>query len=275
MKVINTVTGLGTAFIKETWVTNLVECLYKLSLSGGRPIVFQNLDDLAHFEKKRLVSNNRITVVPGSGVDLNQFRAGPLPENEECSFLFIGRMLRDKGIKEYVEAARLVRSQYPAARFKLLGPLGAANRTAISGGDLSNWLKNGIVEYLGETEDVRPFIRAAHCIVLPSYREGMSRVLLEAAAMGRPLIGTDVTGCRDIIQNGANGYLCRPRDANDLASKMSKFISLPGNEKQNMGNESRATAEARFDVQNVVSTYLTLIDEEIADQPDLCAEVIG
>jgi len=261
--VINTITGLGTAFIKDTWLTRIVEGLYKLALPGPRPVVFQNSEDLALFKERRLVTDNPCTIVAGSGIDLQEFRARPLPKRGPVTFLLIARLLKDKGIAEYVEAAGIVRTYFPQIRFQLLGPLGVANRTAISKAELSNWVVEGVIEYLGETDDVRPFIKAAHCVVLPSYREGMPRVLLEAAAMGRPLIATNVTGCRDVVDDGVNGYLCAARDAGNLAFKMRAFLDLSWGERQKMGNASGAIAEARFDVRRVVKTYLDLIDAQI------------
>jgi glycosyltransferase involved in cell wall biosynthesis len=262
--VINTITGLGTAFIKDSWLTTVVEHLYKLSLPGASLMIFQNADDLALFRERKLVTTNPIALVPGPGIDLQEFRTVPVPKHKRIIFLLIARLLWDKGIAEYVEAARVVRKYHQGTQFQLLGPLGVANRTAISSSELSSWVTQGIVDYLGETGDVRPFIKAAHCIVLPSYREGLSRVLLEAAAMGRPLIAADVTGCRDVVEHEINGYLCKPRSAGDLAFKMRKFIELPAAERQNMGNQSRVIAQARFDVHCVVKTYLRYIDEEIS-----------
>jgi glycosyltransferase involved in cell wall biosynthesis len=262
--VINTITGLGTAFIRNTWLTRVVHNLYRSTLPGAQPVVFQNEEDLALFRERGLVTKNPITIVPGSGVDLTRFRPTSMPQGVPITFLFIGRLIKDKGIKELVAAARVVRTTYPHARFQLLGSLGAANRTAISAEDISRWVNEGVIEYLGSTGDVRPYVEQAHCVVLPSYREGMPRVLLEAAAMGRPLIATDVAGCRDVVRHGVNGYLCVPHEAADLASKMRNFIDLSFSERQEMGAASRAMADERFDVSKVVDTYLGLIDVELA-----------
>jgi glycosyltransferase involved in cell wall biosynthesis len=262
--VINTITGLGTTFIKDNWITRIVERLYRDALPRSHTVFFQNQDDMAEFAKRDLLRAVPTQTVPGSGVDLDMFEPSPVASSEPDTFLLIARMLKDKGVEEFVEAARLLKAHYPDTRFQLLGPLGVANRTAISQADVSTWVEDGVVEYLGETNDVRPFIRQAQCIVLPSYREGMPRSLLEAAAMGRPIIATDVTGCREVVDHGSNGYLCTVRDAQDLAEKIRQFISLPHQKRQEMGQASRHLAESKFDVRTVVGTYLNSIDQVIA-----------
>jgi glycosyltransferase involved in cell wall biosynthesis len=259
--VINTITGLGTAFINDTWLTWVVHRLYRWSLSGPRRVVFQNEEDLIFFKERALITGNPITIIPGSGVDLMKFRKVPVPRNEPVTFLLIARMLKHKGIYEFVEAARALKS--PNARFQLLGPIGVANRTAISKIEVSKWVDEGIVEYLGHTDDIRPFVEQAHCIVLPSYREGMPRALIEAAAMGRPLIATRVAGCREVVRHEVNGYLCAPREALDLTRKLREFMKLSHMCRQKMGDASRDIAK-HFDVKKVIESYLKLIDIELA-----------
>jgi glycosyltransferase involved in cell wall biosynthesis len=259
---LNTITGLGTAFIGNKWLTHLVEGLYKISLHGSGPVVFQNQEDLKLFRERRLIGHNQCIVVPGSGIDLEGFPFRALPDGSCVTFLMIARLIADKGVREYVEAARIAKRERSDARFCLLGPQGVANRTAISAQELNGWVSDGSVEYMGEAADVRPFIADAHCVVLPSYREGMPRVLLEAAAMGRPLIAADVPGCRDVVEEGGNGYLCAPRDAWGLANKIKEFFALSKDEKQDMGRRSRAKAETQFDVKFVVKQYLNLIDAQ-------------
>lgn len=261
--VINTITGLGTTFIKDNWITRVVEGLYRGALPRSNKVLFQNEDDLAEFRARRLLGNVSTQVVPGSGVDLATFPESPVPGTGPDTFVLIGRVLKDKGVEEFVEAARLLKAHYPATRFQLLGPLAVANRTAVKQETLQAWIEHGVIEYLGATDDVRPFIEKAHCVVLPSYREGMPRSLLEAAAMGRPLIATDVTGCKEVINHGQNGYLCLARDPEDLASKMRQFIELSFQQRQEMGRESRKLAQDRFDVRKVVKTYLDLIDAQV------------
>ena len=264
--VLNTITGLGTAFIRQTWITHAVELLYRRSLAGPRPVIFQNPDDLAVFRERRLVTENPCILVPGSGVDVDAFPQLDLPDPEPVNFLMISRLLADKGIVEFVDAARVIRGAFPQARFKLLGPLGIANRTAIASDQVESWVREGVVDYLGEAEDIRPHVRGAHCIVLPSYREGFSRVLLEACAMGRPIIATEVPGCREIVIEGVNGFLCRPRDAEALAGAMHRFLDLDSGRQFDMAAAARARAVEEFDSRIVVGQYLDLIDAN-ARQP--------
>jgi glycosyltransferase involved in cell wall biosynthesis len=266
---INTITGLGTTFIKDNWITRIVERLYRDALPRSRTVFFQNQDDMAEFAKRDLLRAVPTQTVPGSGVDLDMFEPSPVASSKPDTFLLIARILKDKGVEEFVQAARLLKAHHPETCFQLLGPLGVANRTAISEADVSAWVKAGLVEYLGETDDVRPFIRQAHCVVLPSYREGMPRSLLEAAAMGRPIIATDVTGCREVVDQGSNGYLCNARDARDLAAKIRQFISLPHQQRNEMGQASRHLAQKRFDVRAVVRTYLNSIDQVISSSTSM------
>lgn len=175
---------------------------------------------------------------------------------EPVRFLFVGRVLRDKGVIEYVEAARLLRRDGIAAEFSILGPLDSQNRTSLSRGEVDAWVNEGVVRYLGVTNDVRPHLAAAHCIVLPSYREGVPKTLLEAASMARPLIATNSVGCRDTIDDGVNGYLVEIANSTDLAAKCRRFALLPEDAKARLGLASRRKAEFEFDEAIVLSTYL-------------------
>jgi glycosyltransferase involved in cell wall biosynthesis len=162
-------------------------------------------------------------------------------------------------VTEFVEAARLVRANLPQTRFQLLGPIDEGNRTAISRNALESWVGEGIVEYLGTTDDVRPFIAASSTVVLPSYREGLPRSLLEAAAMGRPLIATDAPGCRDVVDDGVNGYLCAVADGASLADAMRRFVNLSYEQRLAMGESARRKVQERFSEELVVATYLEVL----------------
>jgi glycosyltransferase involved in cell wall biosynthesis len=169
-------------------------------------------------------------------------------------------MLWDKGIGEYVAACREVRKKFPEVRCVLMGPVGVENRTAVSPVQIEQWQREGVVEYWPESKDVRMPIARAQSVVLPSYREGMSRLLLEAAAMGKPLITTNVPGCRDIVEEGKNGLLCEVRNAEDLAAKMLEFLALDHAARQRMGENSRKKAEAEFSEDIVIEKYLEKIE---------------
>jgi len=252
------VSGLGTAFIRGGGLQALVTRLYRIGFARAPAVFFQNEEDRDLFVGRRIVRRDQTRVLPGSGVDLDQFAPALLPEGPPV-FLFIGRLLRDKGVVEFVEAARSVRREYPDARFQLLGGLDEGNRTAIRQPALDSWLAEGIVEHLGTADDVRPFIAAATAVVLPSYREGLPRSLLEAAAMARPLIASDVPGCRDVIEDGVNGYLCNVRDAAALADAMRRLASLPRTRQRAMGEAGRRWVQERFNEKLVVRAYLDML----------------
>ena len=263
--IINNISGLGTAFIRGGWMAALVSLLYRVGLSRSKRVFFQNDDDRTLFLEKGLVKRAQTDLLPGSGIDLVHFNAmkyGAVEHNENnLVFLMVARLLWDKGVCEYVDAARIVKKRYPETRFQLLGFLDVKNQTAVPREDVELWVREGIVEYLGTSDDVRPFLAASDCVVLPSYREGTPRSLLEAAAMAKPLIATDVPGCREVVQEGVNGYLCEVCNANDLADKMLKLTVMPLELRLLMGTQSRNMAETRFDEQIVIRKYLEVINE--------------
>ena len=254
---INNVSGLGTVFIRESWVTRVAECLYRLGLGGASTVFFQNHDDRAEFVARGLVDPARVEVLPGSGIDAAHYDPALFPRADDGTFRFlmVARLIRDKGVAEFVAAARIVRARYPHARFALLGFLDVDNATAISRAELEGWVAEGVVEYMGAAEDVRPFLGNADCIVLPSYREGLSRVLLEAGAMARPAIATDVPGCRDVIVPGKTGLLCAVRSAPALAGAMGAMLDLAPPARTAMGVAARAHVIAFYDEGRVVSAY--------------------
>ena len=252
------VSGLGTAFIRGGPLQALVSLLYRVGFARAPVVFFQNDEDRSLFVSRSIVRPDQARVVPGSGVDLDRFAPMPLPEGPPA-FLFIGRLLRDKGVAEFVEAARLLRAEYPDARFRLLGGLDEGNRTGIRQPELNSWLAEGIVEHLGTTDDVRPHIAAATAVVLPSYREGLPRSLLEAAAMERPLIASDVPGCRDVVDDGINGFLCSVRDAGSLAEAMRQLLQLPRPQQLAMGKAGRRRVQERFSEAAVVRAYLDVL----------------
>ena len=254
------VSGLGTAFIRGGALEAFVTRLYRVAFSRAPVVFFQNAEDRQLFVDRRIVRGEQARVLPGSGVDLERFTPVPPPEGPPV-FLLVGRLLRDKGVMEFVEAARMVRSRLPGARFQLLGPIDEGNRTSVSRADLESWDDEGVIEYLGTSDDVRPFIAAASAIVLPSYREGLPRSLLEGAAMARPLIATDAPGCREVVEDGVNGYLCAVRDPISLAHAMSRFADLSPTERLAMGNRARAKVQDRFSEELVVDTYLAALAE--------------
>jgi glycosyltransferase involved in cell wall biosynthesis len=260
------VSGLGTAFIRGGPLQMIVTRLYRAGFRRASVVFFQNVEDRQLFVGRRIVRPDQARVLPGSGVDLERFRPAPLAAGAPV-FLFIGRLLRDKGVIEFVEAARSLRSEFPDARFQLLGAVDQGNRTAIRQSEIDAWIAEGVVEHLGTTDDVRPFIAAATAVVLPSYREGLPRSLLEAAAMARPLVASDVPGCRDVVVDGLNGYLCAVRDADSLAAAMRRLAQLPPAQRLAMGEAGRQRVQERFSEALVVRAYLDVLAKLDAAQP--------
>jgi glycosyltransferase involved in cell wall biosynthesis len=258
---INNISGLGTAFIRDRWVTRVARGLYRVALRPSRTVFFQNAEDRRLFVHQGIVSLAQTALLPGSGIDLRRFQPRSSPGDgggqQATRFLFVGRLLKDKGIVDYVEAARIVRKASPGTVFQVLGFLESDNDTAIGRTEVEAWTREGSIEYLGAADDVRPYYAAADCIVLPSYREGTPRTLLEGAAMGKPLIATDVPGCREVVEDQVNGFLCQVRSPEDLAAKMLQFLAQASERRRAMASASRAKAECEFDEQIVVDRYLT------------------
>lgn len=258
--VINNIAGLGAVFITEGWITSIVRHLYRLALSGSAKVFFQNDDDRQLFITRRMVSAPKADLLPGSGINLARFLPSPLPKGLRVQFLLVARMLWDKGVGEYVEAARMLRRRGVDADFYLLGFLDVQNPAAISKTQMAEWVAEGTVRYLGTSDDVRKEVTYADCVVLPSYREGTPRTLLEAAAMARPIVTTDAVGCREVVDDGVNGYLCRVKDAADLAEKMEKICKMPPSEREAMGLRGRQKVSLEFDESIVIQKYLDAID---------------
>ena len=246
------ITGLGFVFtehkfsILRSTLKFLLSRFYRLSLSPASSVVFQNPDDIQFFLDQKLISPSKnIVRTWGSGVDINHFAPEPLPQAHV--FLMLSRLLRDKGLIEYIHAAKIVKSLYPDAIFHLAGMFDS-NPASISPSLLTQLTEDGCVSYLGDVPDVRPLLAACRYYVLPSYREGTPRSTLEALSTGRPILTTDVPGCRETVIHDLNGYLVRSRDASDLAAHMIKLINLPDSTVDSMAFQSRQIAISRYDV---------------------------
>jgi glycosyltransferase involved in cell wall biosynthesis len=261
--VINNIAGLGTAFLHGGMLNRVVTGLYRIALARSARVFFQNGEDQSLFVERGLVRAERAARLPGSGIDLDRFQVVPMPERGHTVFLLVARLLWDKGVGEYIEAARQIKARHPAVVFRLLGFLGAKNRTAVPAEVVQQWVQEGLVEYLGSSDDVRPFIADADCVVLPSYREGTPRSLLEAAAIGRPVITSNAVGCREVVDHGLNGLLCQPRDGASLARQMEDFLALSATDKRLMGMRGRLKMERQFDERVVVERYLEAVGEVV------------
>ena len=263
---INNIAGLGTLFIKQNFVTLIAKWLYKFSQKKATKIFFQNQDDFKMFVDDGLVEKEKCDVLPGSGVDVEKFKPVEKEDDGVCRFLLIGRMLWDKGVGEYVEAARLIKSlelkieSCSDVEFGLLGELGVANLTAIGQEQMNTWVNEGVIKYLGKSDNVSEEIAKVDCVVLPSYREGTPRTLLEAASMAKPIVTTDVPGCRNVVDDGINGYLCEVRNTQDLVNKMEMMLNLSEDERKAMGEAGRKKIVKEFDEKRVINKYLKAIE---------------
>ncbi len=252
------ITGLGSAFLggggwRQRLVRRVIQCLYRFALKASSGIFFQNPDDRDEFHRLGLTGGHtEVIMVNGSGVDTSHFAPVTLPADP--SFLLIARLLGDKGVREYVEAARLVRKKHPNARFYLAGWLDT-NPSAITESELQGWVDEGAVEFLGKLDDVRPAISRCQVYVLPSYREGTPRTVLEAMSMGRPVITTDAPGCRETVKDGVNGRLVPVGDAAALSQAMLSYLQSPELVAQH-GAEARRQAETKYDVHKVNAVML-------------------
>jgi glycosyltransferase involved in cell wall biosynthesis len=266
--VINNIAGLGTTFINKSVLTYLVKELYRFALRRSRRVFFQNKDDQQLFLQAGLVRDEIVDLLPGSGIDLSHYFPEPVPplENRPFRFLLVSRMLKDKGVEEFVAASSIVRQQAPNVEFQMLGFVDHGNANAISLDRIQLWEKNRQVRYFGKTDDVRPYMAQADCIVLPSYREGVPHSLLEAAAMSRPIIATDVAGCRDIVDHDINGLLCKVKDPRDLAEKMLRMYQFSPEQRQGMGMAGRRKAISQFDEKIVILKYLGMVAELVAER---------
>jgi glycosyltransferase involved in cell wall biosynthesis len=257
---IDNVTGLGAAFERRGPLQSMVRLMYRAAFARVEKVFFQNADDRAAFVRGRLVDATRADLLPGSGVDLERFAPRPRGQGP-FTFLFVGRLLKAKGVEDLVHASRVVAGQRKGIRIVLAGERPVSEAGAADPCLLREAEADGSVQLAGVVDDVRPLIAEADCVVLPSYyREGVPRSLLEAAAMGKPLIAADSIGTREPVVDGRNGFLCRPRDPVDLAAKMLRMAGSSETEREAMGTASRRIAEQRFDEKIVIGRYLETID---------------
>lgn len=253
---INNISGLGTLFIKKSFSTKIAKLLYRFSQKKVAKIFFQNNDDLNLFIQNKLIDKTKVQVIPGSGVNTSRFISSEEKKvGSDFQFLFIGRLLYDKGILEYIDAVKLLKEKYPRVKFNVLGPLYENNATAISKETLATWIENDEIIYLGQSDRVEEVMKNVDCIVLPSYREGLSKVLIEASSMSLPIVTTNVPGCRDVVIDNETGFLCEVKNSIDLADKMEKMLLLPSEMRKEMGIKARKRAVEVFDEKIIIGHY--------------------
>ncbi len=253
------IAGLGSVFrgtgLKNAVIRTIMKMEYGFALKRARKVMFQNRDDLSYFVDSKLVSSEKASIINGSGVDVEKFSPMPLPE--KASFLMTARLIRDKGVMEYLAAARIVKKRHPDVLFMLAGPFDS-NPSAISKAEVDDYVLDGTVEYLGELDDVRPSLGRASVFVLPSYHEGTPKTVLEAMSCGRAVITTDAPGCRDAVQDGVNGILVPVRSVEGIAEAMEKAIAEPALCGK-FGDKGRMLAEEKYDVRKVNASIMELM----------------
>lgn len=261
--VINNVTGLGDTFSKENLTYKIVKILYKISFKFPRKVFFQNTDDMELFLKNKLIDLKNCDQIPGSGVDLNKFNILKRERRDnKIIFLFLGRISNSKGVRIINEISEKIFKENLNVEFWLLGKIYEDEENHISKDELLTWEQKSNIKYLGTSKDVREQIKEADCIIFPSfYREGVPRSLIESAAMGKPILTTKNVGCKDIVEDGYNGYLAEPKDTESMLRIVEKFLSLSEEEKKIMGLNGRKKAEKEFDEKIVIKKYLNTIKE--------------
>ena len=265
--VVANVSGLGRTFIAGGWLTRVARLLYRIAFSWPKRIFFQNAEDLAVFLDADLAKKERTALLPGSGVDVSRFSPSSTIRNEGgFVFLMVARLMWDKGVGEYVVAARQLKAEFPSVSFRLLGFLDVPSPSAVSRDEVEAWVREGVVEYLGHSDDTVPIYAKSDCVVLPSYREGMPKTLLEAASMGLPAIATDVPGCRQAVVEGETGLLCKARDPTALADAMRRMLFLTPEHRERMGNAARERIVKEFDEKIVVTRYLEVVNGILGEQ---------
>jgi len=257
------VTGLGTGFTSSALKRVILGYVYRQSLRLANVVFFQNKDDHRTLTRKDDVDGFAEVLVPGSGINLEQFKLiepEERPDGPDFVFLFVGRLLENKGIREYEQAAEALSLSFPRVEWRVLGSLDENNSTSLTRQDLERWNECNFIKYLGYVDDVKIPMAHSDCVVLPSYREGSSRVLMEAGAIGRPVITTNTPGCADLVLDGVTGLLCEPRDATSLEKVMRQMLVSSRSARCQMGLRANAHIRAHYDEQIVISRYLAAIE---------------
>jgi glycosyltransferase involved in cell wall biosynthesis len=253
------ITGLGYTFDRSNWLNRIVRFLYRMALKKASGVWFLNQEDADVFIQRKLVSAEKIKILPGEGINTDYFfpqANKAVARSKAFQFLMGTRLLRSKGVGIYIEAARILKTKYREVRFELIGFFEKNHRDSITESELRSWQKKGIIHYGGFARDVRPFLRQADCFVFPSfYHEGIPRCLLEAAAMEVPIITSFNTGCREVVEDGVNGFLVAPNNAVALATRMEEIMALDNGERAEMGRKSRKRVIEKFGMEKILKEY--------------------
>ncbi len=258
VKSINTINGLGSAIIKDNFLSNILKYLYKFSLKFSSRVLFQNNDDKDFFISNNLVNKEKVSIVPGSGVDTKLF-SECFSSTNKFTFLLVSRLLKDKGIYEYIDAIKELKLKYKEVVFLLGGQFDSGNPSAIEKDEIKNWENSGLIKFIGKTDKIEDFFKICDVVVLPSYREGLSRLLIEASSASKPIIAANVAGCKEVVEDGVNGFLCEVKNSESLKNSIEKMILLDQDTLMNMQQSSKRIAREKFDKDIVNKIYLSEI----------------
>ena len=249
------VQGLGTAFQKQP-IATFVTFMYRHSLKNAKKVFFENTENGDEFLRRKIVPKDKIAILNGAGVNLDEYALKEYPSSVETRFLFLGRIMKEKGVDEFFEAAEYFKNntEFKNVLFDIVGPFEDEYKEKVD-----KLVKDGVINYYGFQKDPKPYYANAHCVVLPSYHEGMSNVLLEASSTGRPIITSNIPGCREVVDDGITGYLCLRKNSVNLIDCMKKFLSLSSEAKKEMGLKARAKVEQVFDKRKVVEDTVNYI----------------
>ncbi len=262
---INNISGLGTVFLRKRLSSYIAKTLYKSALKNSSQVFFQNNDDLNLFQATGIVKHSRTGVIPGSGLDIDYFKPiDGIYNRQNFTFLMVSRLIFDKGIREYIIASRLVRNKYSNVHFKILGKAEEKGNLGYTKTEIIRISKENKIEWYPSNEDVRPFLAEADVIVLPSYREGMSRALMEALSMEKAILTTNVPGCRELVNKNQNGLLCNVKDAHDLSQKMIELIEMPLENVKQMGKNGRQFVKKSFAEKRIFEAYNNAIADKLS-----------
>ena len=245
---VTNVQGLGTAFEKPV-LSSVVSVMYRSALQKAKTVLFENEENAQFFLHQNIISTQQMKVLPGAGINLDEYPYVPMQDDGVCRFLFVGRIMKEKGVYEFFTAAKTIKAEFgEEVAFDVVGFYEDAYKETVD-----QLVADGVIRFHGFQTDVHPFYEAANCVVLPSYHEGMSNVLLEAAATGRPLITSDIPGCREAVEDGVSGYICPAKDADALYDAMQRFVELPESWRAEMGCRGRERMEKRFSKDAVIA----------------------
>tara|TARA_X000000368_G_C22882442_1_gene645924 strand:- start:39 stop:875 length:837 start_codon:yes stop_codon:yes gene_type:complete len=261
-KVINNITGIGTSLINSKFQKMLVINLLKIAFMRSNLVFFQNNEDKNFFIQNKIITSNKSIVLKYFGVDVLKYKFSPLifKDFKNLNFLYFGRIIKDKGIFELIEAIKLVKKKFPKSKFTILGKIDYNNPGFIDQRLVDQWANSNLIIYHNFTNNPLKFINDADCVILPSYREGLPKSLLESLAVGRPVITTNVPGCNELIRENFNGFLCNPKDVNSLFEKIIGFINLPFQEKKEMSENASFFIEQNFKSKSIIDKYIDVLD---------------